>query len=410
MQIGASTYYAGGGGHRGHGHGCGDHGRSGCTRDDAPARGDRCGSGSCPEYQICGKVGHTAIRCWYHMDDTYQDDPPLAALASTQSYQVDPNWYSNTGATNHIINDLERLAMHEQYHGGNTVQVGNGVGLQILHTGSGLIKTDTRPLALNNILHVPKISKHLLSVHKLSRDNNVFFKFHPWYFLVKDRQTRHLLLEGKCEAGLYPLKPSDVKSLHQAFVSYLVRSDQWHARFGHSSSPVVQSILRLNNLPCLKESSVPTVCNDYQMAKSHQLPYTHSIHHSTMPLELIHSDVSGPAPISVGGYKYYISFIDDFKKFTWIYLMVDRTDVQHIFLTFQAHVERLLDTKIKYVQSNWGGEYQNLHNQFFTSLGIGHHVFCPHTHQQNVSVKRRHHHIVETGLVLLAHAGMPLKF
>jgi hypothetical protein len=51
-----------------------------------------------------------------------------------------------------------------------------------------------------------------------------------------------------------------------------------------------------------------------------------------------------------------------------------------------------------------------LHNQFFTSLGIGHHVSCPHTHQQNVLVKRRHHHIVETGLVLLAHAGMPLKF
>jgi hypothetical protein len=55
-------------------------------------------------------------------------------------------------------------------------------------------------------------------VHKLSPDNNVFFKFHPWYFLIKDRQTRSLLLEGKCEYGLYPLKPSDLKSLHQAFV------------------------------------------------------------------------------------------------------------------------------------------------------------------------------------------------
>jgi hypothetical protein len=148
-----------------------------------------------------------ALRCWYHMDDTYQEDPPSAALASTRSYQVDPNWYCDTGATDHITNVLKRLAMHEQYHGGDTVQVGNGAGLQILHTGSGLIKTDTRPLALKNILHVPEISKHLLSVHKLSRDNNVFFEFHPWYFLIKDRQTQHLLLEGKCEAGLYPLKP-----------------------------------------------------------------------------------------------------------------------------------------------------------------------------------------------------------
>jgi hypothetical protein len=43
-------------------------------------------------------------------------------------------------------------------------------------------------------------------------------------------------------------------------------------------------------------------------------------------------------------------------------------------------------------------------------IGIAHHVSYPHTHQQNGSAKQKHHHIVETGLALLAHAGMPLKF
>jgi hypothetical protein len=182
------------------------------------------------------------------------------------------------------------------------------------------------PLALNNVLHVPDMSKHLLSVHKLSCDINVFFEFHLWYYFIKDRATRKLLLEGKCESGLYPLKPSDVESLHQAFVGYSARPDQWHARFGHPSPQIVRSILRLKNLPCLKESSVSSVCNAYQLAKSHQVPYNTSIRRTTMPLEIIHSDVWGPAPICVGGYKYYISFIDDFTKFTWIYLMVDRID------------------------------------------------------------------------------------
>lgn len=182
----------------------------------------------------------------------------------------------------------------------------------------------------------------------------------------KDRATRQLLLEGRCESGLYPIKPSDIASLHQAFVS--VRPDQWHARFGHPSSQVVRSILRLHHLPYSKESSLSSVCNACQLGKSHQLPYNISIHHTTRPLEIIHSDVWGPAPLSVGGYKYYISFIDDFTKFTWIYLMVDRTDVQRIFLQFQAHVERLLDSKIKCIQSDWGGEYQKLHNKFLPHL------------------------------------------
>jgi hypothetical protein len=47
---------------------------------------------------------------------------------------------------------------------------------------------------------------------------------------------------------------------------------------------------------------------------------------------------------------------------------------------------------------------------FFQRVGITHHVSCPHTHQQNSSVKRKHRHIVEMGLSLLAHAAMPLKF
>lgn len=167
--------------------------------------------------------------------------------------------------------------------------------------------------------------------------------------------------------------------------------------------------MSLHSLPYVKESS-SSVCNACQLAKSHQLPYNNAIHRSTSPLELVFSDVWGPAPTSVGGYKYYISFIDDFSKFTWIYLMHDRTEVQRIFLQFQTHAERLLDTKIKFVQSDWGGEYQKLHTQFFRTLGIAHHVSCPHTHQQNGSAERKHCHIVETGLALLAHASMPLKF
>jgi histone deacetylase 1/2 len=72
---------------------------------------------------------------------------------------------------------------------------------------------------------------------------------------------------------------------------------------------------------------------------------------------MIFSDVWGPAPQSVGGFKYYISFIDDFSKFCWVYLMHDRIEAPHIFCEFQLHVERLLDAKIKCVQSDWGGEY-----------------------------------------------------
>jgi hypothetical protein len=59
-----------------------------------------------------------------------------------------------------------------------------------------------------------------------------------------------------------------------------------------------------------------SICDSYQRAKSHQLPYSKSHNISTTPLELVHSDVWGPTPTSVGRYSYYVSFIDDYSRYT----------------------------------------------------------------------------------------------
>jgi hypothetical protein len=79
------------------------------------------------------------------------------------------------------------------------------------------------------------------------------------------------------------------------------------------------------------------------------------------------------------------------------------------FREFQNLAERLFDKKILMVQIDWGGEYKKL-NTFFHQTGISHHVSCPYAHQQNGSAKRKHRHIVEVGLSLLACASMPLKY
>lgn len=59
--------------------------------------------------------------------------------------------------------------------------------------------------ALKNALHVPSITKQLLYVQKFARENNAFFKFHPSYFLVKDRASKTNLLSCPTGGGLYSL-------------------------------------------------------------------------------------------------------------------------------------------------------------------------------------------------------------
>jgi histone deacetylase 1/2 len=174
----------------------------------------------------------------------------------------------------------------------------------------------------------------------------VFVEFHRHFFCVKDKVTKKILLHGRSRGGLYPI-PFDKASSsisHQAFASVKVSSSQWHQRLGHPSNNVVHNIVKTHELSCSPDS-LSFVCDACQCAKSHQLSYTASSRVSTAPLELIHSDVWGPARVSSGGYKYYVSFVDDYSRFCWIYLLKHKSDVEQVFYAFQAHVERLLNTK-----------------------------------------------------------------
>jgi hypothetical protein len=338
-------------------------------------------------------------------------DKQIAAFSatthgSTPSYPVDPSWYADTGATDHLTNELDKLHMKEQYQGKDHVHTANGAGMRITHIGQSILRTPSQPLHLKDVLHVPSVTRNLLSVKKFSRDNNVFFEFHPWYFFVKDRVTREILLRGGCRGGLYNL---DVSSpFKHVFSSTKVSRSRWHSRLGHPATQIVQHILHHYELPS-ESVNKDVICDACQQGKSQQLPFSLSSRVTTSPLEIIYSDVWGPAQTSTSGHQYYVSFIDAYSRFTWLYLLKHKSDVFQIFLQFQQHVERLLNKKILHVQTDWGGEYHRLH-KFFTDIGVSHRVSCPHTHQQNGTAERKHHHIVETGLTLLAHASVPYRF
>jgi hypothetical protein len=148
------------------------------------------------------------------------------------------------------------------------------------------------------------------------------------------------LLQGKARGGLYPLPSSSLRSSSkQVLSSNKCSTTRLHARLGHPSSSIVKFVLNKNCLPCSSESLESLVCDAYQQAKSHQLPYPKSSSASKSPLELIFSNVWGPACDSIGRNKYHVSFIDHFSKFTWIYLLKNKSKVFQKFKEFQALVE-----------------------------------------------------------------------
>jgi hypothetical protein len=264
-----------------------------------------------PICQVYFKTGHTAIDCWHRFDENYVPEEHHVAAAMSL-YSMDQNWYMDSGATDNITNDLEKLAVRDKYHGGDQIHTASGSGMKIKHIGHSLVHTPTRNLHLNNIFHVPKAAENLVSVHRLTKDNSAFLEFHPDYFLIKDQATKNTILKGPCRRGLYPLPPSTLK---QAFGAVKPSFAKWHSRLGHASAPIISKVISMNNLPCLDESNKEFMCDACQKAKSHQLPYLKSHSVSSKPLELVFSDVWGPPPNSVGRNRYYVSFIDDYSKY-----------------------------------------------------------------------------------------------
>jgi hypothetical protein len=48
---------------------------------------------------------------------------------------VDTNWYTDTGATDHITGELEKLTVRDKYHDTDQVHTASGVGMRINQIG-----------------------------------------------------------------------------------------------------------------------------------------------------------------------------------------------------------------------------------------------------------------------------------
>ena len=127
-------------------------------------------------------------------------------MIAAPDLNVDSNWYSDTGATNHLTQSLSNLSPRVDYNGGNHIYAANGSGLPILHYGSLHFNSSFIPsktLVLENLLHVPSITKNLISVFQFAKNNKVFFEFHPVVCYVKNHGTSQVLLQENLCDDLY---------------------------------------------------------------------------------------------------------------------------------------------------------------------------------------------------------------
>ncbi|WVY96489.1 hypothetical protein V8G54_028640 [Vigna mungo] len=208
--------------------------------------------------------------------------------------------------------------------------------------------------------------------------------------------------------GLYLLDPSICKiDINCTSVVCSVKHTHlWHPRLGHLSHDRLQLLQHKHDYINTDDNN--NFCDACHRAKQKKLPYTASTSTSLSSFELLHIDIWGPTTASMNGYKYLLTIVDDYSRYTWIIPMIDKSSVKNQILTFLCYVENQFQKKVKTIRTDNGVEFilQNM----FSSKGIIHQSTCVETPEQNGVVERKHQHILNTARALLFHSHLPLAF
>jgi hypothetical protein len=220
-----------------------------------------------------------------------------ANCAATNGIQ-EKKWLMDSAASHHITSNLTNLSIHSEYDGTDEVVISDGSGLKVTHVGSMSLSSFSKSFLLHNTLYIPNIHKNLVSVHNFTRSNNVYIEFHPFYFLVKDRNTGTTILRDDCQDGVYPLPQllSIKKPPALALVGERTSLDLWHTRFGHPSTKICYFLIsRFFLLVSGSSQTLSSMFSACQCNKSHQLSFSKTSLISTHPLEYIYTYIWGLA-------------------------------------------------------------------------------------------------------------------
>jgi len=230
--------------------------------------------------------------------------------------------------------------------------MGNKAKCTPVGKGTIAFQTESREwFRATNVLHVPRLGMNLLSVSQLQD------KGYGVYFIKEKVCVKHLSWKKKVQIGI---KSNRLYRLQLESPMALISShgdkdlnNLWHRRMGHLHHGALRilrsTIIRVPDL----STELDDVCRGCVLGKYAKATFPRSKHRAKSVLGLIHSDICGPMSLqALSGAEYFLTFIDDHSRKTWINFLKTKDEVLCRFKEFKALVENLTGKKIKVLRSD----------------------------------------------------------
>ena len=318
------------------------------------------------------------------------------------------------GATSHIVTDLAKFKRFDSEFQAEThcVELADGTRCKgvaerrgdaevcLMDSGGRHLKT-----MLKQALYIPSYPQDIFSVKAATSSGaTVIFKKDKDILIHKDGTKFHIHVHNRLYY-LHTVK-DDVKCDDQAKGCFDLQT--WHEILGHCNYDDVQRLQSVvEGMKIKGTTNKPPHCDVCTQGKFVQTRNRDPDVRATKPLELVHTDLAGPIhPESKEGYKYALSFTDDFSSAVFVYFLKNKSD------TVQATERFIADTapyaKIKRVRSDNGTEYTaNSFKTLMVKNGIRHETSAPYSPHQNGTAERNWRTLFDMARCMLIESGLP---
>lgn len=370
-----------------------------------------------PRCYTCNKYGHKSPECkskTKKKTDKYVDTQSGSTYAAAfiVSTENSDTWFVDSGASMHMTKH-KNLLLKECLPNVKNIKVANNKTLQVLSSGQVSLtvydgKGQKNDILFKNVLHVPELATNLISVSKIV-ENGGQVKFHNKGCVIMNSQNI-IVATASLLNNMYRLNVANT----YACMSDVNETDNylWHQRMGHLNFQTLKKMTENTDGISMSRQNNNLTCITCQEGKQARLPFTNQGSHSTKLLELVHTDVCGPMETkSIGGARYFVTFLDDFSKKIFVYTMHKKSEVLQKFKDFKLQVENQLEAKLKILRSDNGLEYVNKDmSDFLKSAGIIHQTTTPYTPEQNGTAERMNRTLVERARCMLLNANLPKQY
>ncbi|KAL3612509.1 hypothetical protein D5086_003529 [Populus alba] len=301
---------------------------------------------------------------------------------------------ADSGCTSHmskflsIFSSIDRSVQSK-------IKLGNGDIVQAKGKGTVAVSTNKGIKTITNVLYIPELDQNLLNVAQMLKNGyEVSFK-EKFCFITNTHNSK--IAKIKMDGNSFYLKLDDIKG--HVFSANIDESILWHKRFGHYNLNSLKLLYDTGMVENMSEIHVTAhTCGSCELGKQHRQPFPKGISkRATHKLELVHLDIYGPmSTASLSNNMYFILFIDDFSRMTWVYFLKTKSQALFMFKNFKSITETQSGQKIKVLRTDNEGEYiLKEFNTFCLEAGIVHQLTVPYSLQQNGVFERKNRTMME---------------